>query len=82
MVRVAAAASPAISSTSDRSPPAEKARPAPVTRATRAAGSASMVSQTWVSSQWSLALVAFITSGRLMVMSTTPLGRRSKVRCW
>ncbi len=26
-------------------------------------------------------LVAFITSGRLMVTSTTPLGRRSKLRC-
>jgi hypothetical protein len=80
MVRATAAGLPATSSTISRSPPAENALPAPVTRATRAAGSASSVRHTWVSSQWSRALVAFSTSGRLMVIRTTPSASRSNRR--
>ncbi len=54
-----------VSATQDRLPPAEKARsPAPVTTATRTAGSASTTPQILVSSQCRRPLVAFITSGR------------------
>jgi len=81
IVRAAASALPAISSTRSRSPPAENALPAPVTTATRVSGSASTVSQTWVSSQCRRAFVAFRTSGRLIVMRSTPFGFRSKTRC-
>ncbi len=80
MVRAAASGFPAIFSTSERSPPAENALPAPVTSATRTSGSASTVSHTWVSSQCRRAFVAFITSGRLIVIRSTPCGFRSKVR--
>src|SRR5712692_6393715 len=69
-------------STISMSPPAEKARPAPVTTATRVSLSRSIVSQIWVSSQCIRSLVALSASGRFSVMSSTPLGRRSKSRCW
>ena len=82
IVRARRLGSRLLASTIARSPPAEKARPAPVTTATRASASASRVSQIWLSSQCSRSLVAFSTSGRLIVMSTTPLGRRSNARCW
>src|SRR5712692_8141912 len=69
-------------STISMSPPAEKARPAPVTTATRVSLSRSIVSQIWVSSQCRRSLVALSASGRFSVMSSTPFGRRSKSRCW
>ena len=71
---------PAMSSTSERSPPAENALPAPVTTTTRVFGSASTTGQICVNSQCRRALAAFSTSGRLMVTTSTPFGLDSNVR--
>ena len=49
--------------------PAEKARPAPVRTTARTSGSATASSSAADSSVWTVGLMAFITCGRLRVMS-------------
>src|SRR5436305_8669200 len=73
--------SPAIRWTMARSPPAENALPAPVTTATFVSGSAETSAQTRASSPCIGSLAAWYWAGRFMVTSSTPLSRRSKVRC-
>src|SRR5438094_6968872 len=64
-----------------RSPPAEKARPAPVITATRVCGSAETSAQTRASSPCICSSAALYLSGRSMVMSSTPWSRRSNRSC-
>ena len=64
-----------------RSPPAEKARPAPVITDTATESSPSTTDQTSESSRCSRSLAALRTSGRSMVMSRTPAAGRSNRRC-
>ena len=66
---------PTMLATHSRSPPAEKAwSPAPVMTATLVLASSLTTAQILVSSQCRRPLVAFITSGRLMVITSTPFG--------
>ena len=65
-----------------RSPPAEKALPAPVITATRVSSSLETSSHTRASSPCSSSSVALYFSGRFMVMSSTPSGLRSKASWW
>src|ERR1035437_3302747 len=64
-----------------RSPPAENARPAPVTTTTLVASSSATSSHTRLNSKWRRLLVALRTSGRLIVMSRMPSSLRSNRRC-
>src|SRR5208282_1340642 len=65
-----------------RSPPAENARPAPVTTMTLVSSSSAMSSHTRLNSQCRRALVALSTSGRLIVISRMPSPLCSNRRCW
>ena len=64
-----------------RSPPAENAFPAPVITATLVSGSAETSAQTRASSLCICSSAALYLSGRSIVMSSTPLARRSKRSC-
>src|SRR2546422_3341074 len=70
-----------LSTKSLTSPPAQKARPAPVTTTQRTAGSSSTSSAAWKSSRPRLRLNALNASGRLSVSVATP-SRRSRVKNW
>src|SRR2546422_2076346 len=70
-----------LSTKSLTSPPAQKARPAPVTTTQRTAGSSSTSSAAWKSSRPRLRLNALNASGRLSVIVATP-SRRSRVKNW
>src|ERR1039457_6783023 len=65
-----------------RSPPAENARPAPVTTTTLVSSSSATSSHTRLNSKWRRLLVALSTSGRLIVMSRTASSIHSNTRCW
>jgi hypothetical protein len=54
-----------------RSAPAVNASPVPVMTATRSAGSSRKSRQMWHSSSWVSTSIAFLTSGRLSVMTAT-----------
>src|SRR3954469_21870485 len=73
--------SPAMRFTMARSPPAENAFPAPVTTATRVSGSAETSAQTRAGSPCICSSVALYFSGRSIVISRTPLSRRSNRSC-
>src|SRR3989442_1823402 len=70
-----------LSTKSLTSPPAQKARPAPVTTTQRIAGSSSTSSAAWKSSRPRPRLNALNASGRLSVIVATP-SRRSRVKNW
>src|SRR5213593_4658798 len=70
-----------LSTKSLTSPPAQKARPAPVTTTQRIAGSSSTSSAAWKSSRPRARLNALNASRRLSVIVATP-SRRSRVKNW
>jgi hypothetical protein len=63
-----------------RSPPALNALPEPVMTETATESSASTTRHTWLNSRCSLSFAALSTSGRSMVMSSTPSAGRSNRR--
>src|SRR5437867_292550 len=70
-----------LSTKSLTSPPAQKARPAPVTTTQRTAGSSSTSRAAWKSSRPRPRLNALNASGRLSVSVATP-SRRSRIKNW